>query len=159
MDSWGDHALVCPCKGDMTRGSNIFRDLIAHEAAKGGLNPEKEKMGLLPPRPEGDGVGSGDHQQDDKGESRRPANVRLPRGAGSSGGKPEAFDFAVTSGLRRDRLTRTLHNVEVICKDYVQVKKNYKDTDKTGDGRRHALHPRNLQSARGWVGPCHPAGH
>jgi hypothetical protein len=128
MDTWGDHALVCPCKGDRTRRHNILRDLLACEAARGGLCPEKEKAGLLPPRPVEDGVGSGNAPADEGDEARRPADIWLPRGAGFSGGKPEALDLAVTSGLRRDKINRTLANAEDICEDYTETKHNYKNT-------------------------------
>jgi hypothetical protein len=130
MDTWGDHALVCPCQGDRTRRHNIMRDLVAVEAARGSLGPEKEKAGLLPHRPPEDGVGSGADQREDNNEARRPADVWLPRGAGFSGGRPEALDFAVTSGLRRDRLARCLTSAESICEDYAETKREYKDTDK-----------------------------
>jgi len=130
MDSWGDHALVCPCQGDRTRRHNILRDLVAVEAARASLGPEKEKAGLLPHRPAEDGVGSGSEGREDNNEARRPADVWLPRGAGFSGGKPEALDFAVTSGMRRDKLTRTLTSAESICEDYAESKRQFKDTEK-----------------------------
>jgi hypothetical protein len=130
MDSWGDHALVCPCQGDRTRRHNILRDLVAVEAARASLGPEKEKAGLLPHRPAEDGVGSGSEGREDNNEARRPADVWLPRGAGFSGGKPEALDFAVTSGMRRDKLTRTLTSAESICEDYAESKGQFKDTEK-----------------------------
>jgi hypothetical protein len=129
MDTWGDHALVCPCQGDRTRRHNILRDLLAVEAARGSLGPEKEKAGLLPHRPPEDGIGSGENRQEGNNEARRPADVWLPRGAGFSGGRPEALDFAVTSGMRRDRLCRTLNSAESICEDYAETKRQYKDTD------------------------------
>jgi hypothetical protein len=110
--------------------ANIMRDLVAVEAARGGLGPEKEKAGLLPHRPPEDGVGSGSDRREGNNEARRPADVRLPRGAGFSGGRPEALDFAVTSGLRRDKLIRSLTSAESICEDYAETKRQYKDTDK-----------------------------
>ena len=51
MDSFGDHALVCPCKGDRTIRHNRLRDIVCREAVEGGMQPEKEKAGLLPMRP------------------------------------------------------------------------------------------------------------
>ena len=48
MDSWGDHVLVCPCRGDRTVRHNVTRDLVFKEDAAAGCAPEREK-GHLPP--------------------------------------------------------------------------------------------------------------
>eukprot|EP00973_Karenia_brevis_P052546 7299113-Karenia_brevis.AAC.1 len=90
MDSYGDHALVCPCKGDRTRRHNAVRDLTHVEAQEARMAPEKEKQGLIPGRPVEDGVHSRSQQ-----ENRRPADIWLPTGGGFSRGRPEALDFAV----------------------------------------------------------------
>ena len=127
---WGHGHVGRPCPGMPNQEHNILRDLLANEVAKVGISPEKEKMWLLPPRPAEDGIGGGAGLSETMGEARRPADVHLPRGAGFSGGKPEALDFAFASGLRRDKLNRTLSNAEDICEDYAEVKKGYKDTDR-----------------------------
>ena len=101
MDSFGDHALVCPCKGDRTRRHNRLRDLFCAEALGGRMSPEKEKEGLLiPARPWEDGAPT---RAD--APNRRPADVWLPRGGGRSAGRPEAIDFAVTCGIRPSRVS------------------------------------------------------
>ena len=92
MDRFGDHALVCPCKGDRTVRHNAVRNCTFSEAVVAGRNPDREKAGLLPGRPASDGV------KGKEGE-RRPADVWLPRGPC---GRGEALDFACTSGLRTD---------------------------------------------------------
>ena len=56
MDSYGDHALVCPCHGDRTVRHNALRDATHAEASAANLNPERKKAGLLPARPQEDGV-------------------------------------------------------------------------------------------------------
>ena len=56
MDSFADHALVCPCKGDRTIRHNCLRDITYSEAKNAALRAEKEKPGLLPPRPKEDGL-------------------------------------------------------------------------------------------------------
>ena len=90
MDSYGDHALVCPCRGDRTVRHNAFRDLIFSEAACAGCAPEKEKQGLLPGRSLDDGAPSRSDTRPGADERRRPADVWLPRGTGDRSGRPAA---------------------------------------------------------------------
>ena len=51
FDSYGDHALVCGCKGDRTIRHNRFRNVMYEEALRGGMVVEKEKANLLPGGP------------------------------------------------------------------------------------------------------------
>ena len=102
MDAFGDHALVCCCKGDRTLRHNKIRDLMYTDARDANLGAEKEKQGLLPGRPLEDGLSI---KTDVRG--RRPADVFLPQGSRYSRGKPEALDFAVTSGLRADNFNKS----------------------------------------------------
>jgi hypothetical protein len=119
MDCFGDHALVCRCKGDRTVRHNHLRNLVFEEAVLAGTGAEKEKPGLLPVRPEADGlhVGQGD---------RRPADVWIPR---SQGGAGEALDFACTSGMRADILDKTRVDGSVVFPLYEELKRSYKGTD------------------------------
>ena len=43
VDTFGDHALVCPCKGDRTVRHNVVRNLVFGKAAAAGLRPERER--------------------------------------------------------------------------------------------------------------------
>ena len=43
MDSYGDHALTCACKGDRTTRHNKLRNIVYEEAFCGGLQAEREK--------------------------------------------------------------------------------------------------------------------
>ena len=79
MDSFGDHALVCSCKGDRTVRHNAIRDIVHQEGLLAGTAAVKEKAGLLPARPAEDGVGHVDGH-------RRPADVWFPRVQGNTGG-------------------------------------------------------------------------
>ncbi len=121
MDSFGDHALVCSCKGDRTVRHNAVRNLVYAQALKAGLRPEREKAGLLPQRPEPDGLATSVDSS-----RRRPADVWLPRGPSNGG---EAWDFACTSGLRADRLETVAMQAPAVFADYEDFKRNYKDTD------------------------------
>ena len=56
LDPFGDHALVCGCKGDRTMRHNWFRNAFWEEARAAGMDVEKEKANLLPERPDQDGI-------------------------------------------------------------------------------------------------------
>ena len=68
MDRFGDHALVCPCKGDRTIRHNALRNIAYEESSLAGMQPVKDELGLLPQRPREDGLKSGGQ--------RRPADAR-----------------------------------------------------------------------------------
>ncbi len=72
MDSFGDHATVCACKGDRTVRHNVQRNLLHEEAQTGCSQSEREKQGLLPPRSVEDGLPACP-------VNRRPADVWLPQ--------------------------------------------------------------------------------
>ena len=104
---------------------NVVRDLVCREARAAGMNPEKEKAGFLPNRPNDDGVkptGGGADQ------NRRPADVWLPRGTGKTAGRGEALDFACKSGLRRDKWKISAEAPQSLFADYESRKNEYKDT-------------------------------
>ena len=137
MDSYGDHALVCPCRGDRTVRHNAVRDVVHADAFEAKMAPEKEKQWLLPSRPEEDGIHARQAQEGD----RRPADVWLPRGSGSTNGRPEALDFAVTSGMRQDMITKAIDTPESIVMEYENFKRTYKDTKSQCDQARLEFTP------------------
>ena len=116
MDRFGDHAAMCSCKGDRTVRHNRVRNLVFGQSRKAGMGTEKEKVGLLPGRPREDGV-KGD-------EARRPADIWWREGAGGNG---VAWDFAVVSGMRRDRVHKGADRAGEVFQEYEQVKEQYKD--------------------------------
>ena len=144
MDSFGDHALVCSCKGDRTRRHNAVRDLVYEDASEARMNPEREKAGLLPSRPADDGI-----HADSGDENRRPADVWLPGGAGSSLGRAEALDFALTSGLRSDRLDRSATDANEVLALYEDFKASYKDTKAKCEQERFVFTPIVFESHGG----------
>jgi hypothetical protein len=118
FDTFGDHALACACGGDRTVRHNKFRNIMWEESRMAGMDTQKEKANLLPERPAFDGV---------KGTAgRRPADVWWK---GGEGGKGVAWDFAVTSGMRADRLKNMGKDPGKIFSDYEDYKRGYKDTD------------------------------
>ena len=135
MDSFGDHALVCPCHGDRTIRHNTLRNTLFSDAAHGGLNPEKEKAGLLCGHPPEDGLTCSSSRPGDAEEAdgpargrRRPADIYLPRGPG---GRPAAIDFACTSGLRSDTVRSAADAPERVTESYEAFKRNVKPQGET----------------------------
>ena len=127
MDSFGDHALTCPCRGERTVRHNMLRDLLCMEASCARCSPEREKGGLLPGRPLDDGAPSADGEsQDDR--RHRPADVYLPRGVGGARRQPAALDWAVTSCLRADQVEHVVSGSADILASYADFKNGYKDT-------------------------------
>jgi hypothetical protein len=118
LDRFGDHALVCPCKGDRTVRHNDVRNIVFGDALAAGLQPMKEKAGLLPARPLEDGLKASGN--------RRPADIWLPRGAQ---GRGEALDFACTSGMRSDLLHIVADTPHVVFDRYEDFKRSYQNTD------------------------------
>ena len=96
---------------------------MAHKACReAGINAELEKAGLLPPRPNGEEVTSA-YRSTVRG--RRPADIWIPNGFDGQGG---AIDFAVTSGLRADRLAAAASDPASIGASYEVYKRTYLDT-------------------------------
>ena len=93
---------------------NAARDLVCWWADKAGLNPEKEKPGLLlPQRPE------------DAGQAgRRPADIYLP----SLSGFPAALDLAITAPQRPESLAQASQSALAAASAYKLVKANHLGT-------------------------------
>jgi hypothetical protein len=142
MDTWGDHAIVCPCGGDRTIRHNAVHNVCFEEADGASLRPEREKAGLLPPRPEADELPAG------ASGGRRPADVWLPRG---SSGKGEALDFAVSSAMRGDLLRQTAETPEAIFAIYDRQKREHLNTGQQCQAAGFNFIPMVLEAhAGGW---------
>ena len=120
LDIWADHALVCSCKGDRTIRHNALRNCTFRFARSSGANPQKEKPGLLPPRPDAECIKEKSHSS-----GRRPADIWMPRWCD---GGPAALDFAVTSGMRGAALHRSAIDHSATVVDYEASKRNYLST-------------------------------
>ena len=117
MDRWADHSLVCSCNGDRTLRHNALRDLTFRATTDARLVAEREKAGLLPGRPQEDGLAA-------SASARRPADIWLQSGIH---GDNEALDFAVTSGLRNDRYRECVENPSSVLAEYEAYKREYKE--------------------------------
>ena len=144
LDRFGDHALVCPCKGDRTVRHNVIRNRTYTEAEAAGKNPDREKAGLLPGRPASDGV-----KVQEGG--RRPADVWLPRGPS---GRGEALDFACTSGLRTDMWRCVLQNPNCVFESYEDYKFTYKYTGQFCEAAGFQFTPMVLETHSGAWSPA-----
>ena len=109
------------------------------------MQSEREKQGLLPPRPDdeclrGERVSGG----------RRPADVWL---ASWAGGPPGAVDFAVTSGLRRDKLAMAADDPSAIWGGYEEHKRRHLDTESLCRDQGLSLLPFVVEAHGGGLGP------
>ena len=148
MDRFGDHALVCPCGGDRTKGYNHLRNHVYHFAASSGLNPELEKPGLLEPRPylgavPENGIVAADPQ------ARRPADVYIPRWRR---GTPMALDFAVTSGMRD--IPSSIRDASSAATSYEDYKRTYLNTEAACSAEGFAFTPVVCEAVGGGWGPA-----
>ena len=132
LDRSGDHALVCQCNGDRTIRHNAVRNSFFDDAREAGLRPEREKAGLLPPRPHEDGLRA-------NAGSRRPADVWLPRGAVAA--RDQALDFACTSGMQAGLLERTADNPYLVFEQYEDFKRSFAGTAAACEGQGLAFVP------------------
>ena len=122
MDTFGDHAITCSCKGDRTVRHNAIRNVTHKCAQEANMSPEREKANLLPARPPGDlwnpeaSSGTSDRRR------RRPADIFLPRG---THGSPMALDFAATSGMQSSVLRQSADDPTTVVVSYEQRKKDF----------------------------------
>ena len=124
VDIYGDHCLVCSGGGDRTKRHNLIRNQVHNHCLSAGLSSELERPGLLRPRPlmrsrrEDGGSAEGSHDED----GRRPADVYIPRWRS---GAPACLDFAVTSGLRTDRLREAARDPTSVTLQYESFKRSH----------------------------------
>ena len=114
LDARSLHAATCSSGGERTLRHTAVRDLLCWWAERSGLQPEKERPGLLlPQRPE-----------DAQHALRRPADVYLPCLSGS----PAARDLAITAPQRQESLTQASREALAAAKAYAHHKSAFLDT-------------------------------
>ena len=97
-----------------------MRDLVFHVAVAAGVQPEREKPGLLPPRPQDEAI-----RESSLANGRRPADIWVPRWIE---GGPAAWDFAVTSGLQATMLHESARDAAHATALYEKFKQSDRDT-------------------------------
>ena len=75
MDSFGDHAVICSCKGDRNVRHNAIRNVTHVCAQEANMSPVREKANLLLARPPGDLWNHEDNNVAHPRGRRRPADV------------------------------------------------------------------------------------
>ena len=114
LDKFSHHAAVCCAGGERTTRHHALRDALCVWADRAGLQPEKEKPGLLiPQRPD-----------DTTSAKRRPADLFVPSYLGS----PTAFDLAVTAPSRQETLGEAARNSLAAASAYAVAKRVHLDT-------------------------------
>ena len=145
LDAYMDHALVCPCGGERTLRHNALRDGTYIDAKEAGVQCEREKQGLLPPRPSDEAI---------KGETstqgRRPADIWLAHWDANIAG---AVDFAVSSGLRSDHIAMSADSPSAIWGHYEDFKRNYLNTEEACSGQGLSFLPFVVEAHGGGLGP------
>ena len=114
LDRFSYHAGLCSAGGERTLRHHALRDVLCSWAERAGLQPEREKPGLLlPQRPEDSGL-----------ERRRPADIYVPSYLGS----PVAFDLAVTGPQRLGTLGEAARSSLAAAIAYAETKRAHLDT-------------------------------
>ena len=114
LDRFSYDAGLCSAGGERTLRHHALRDVLCSWAERAGLQPEREKPGLLlPQRPEDSGL-----------ERRRPADIYVPSYLGS----PVAFDLAVTGPQRLGTLGEAARSSLAAAIAYAETKRAHLDT-------------------------------
>ena len=109
------------------------------------MRAEREKAGLLPPRPGDESVKS-----DKFVRGRRPADVWF---AAWRGGPPAAVDFAVTSGLRADAVSKAASDPAAVWGSYEDYKRQYLGTEDLCEAQGFKFFPFIIEAHGGGFGP------
>ena len=113
LDTFSHHAGICAAGGERTLRHHSARDVLHTWAERAGLQPEKERSGLLlPDRPDG------------AGGRRRPADIFVPSYLGS----PTAFDLAITGPQRQETLAEAGRKSLAAATSYAKVKMTHLNT-------------------------------
>jgi hypothetical protein len=114
LDALSLHAGTCVAGGEKTLRHTAVRDVLCKWADRAGLQPEKERQGLLlPQRPEEVGA-----------QNRRPADIFLP----SLQGTPAALDLAITAPQRQDIVAQAAGAALAAASAYAATKASHLNT-------------------------------
>ena len=136
LDIHSLHAATCAAGGERTQRHHALRDLLFDWARRAGLQPEREKSGLLLPQcPEEVGA-----------EARRPADIFLP----ALSGFPTALDLAVTAPQRQETLARAAQTALSAASSYTQTKATHLNTAAACEQQGVKFVPLVVESTGAW---------
>eukprot|EP00435_Cladocopium_sp_Y103_P009537 s556_g2.t1 len=136
LDRFSLHAATCAAGGERTLRHHAIRDTLHRWAERAGLQPEREKPGLLlPQRPEDTSFGR-----------RRPADVFVP----SLAGIPTAFDIAITAPQRSESLREASCKAGAAADSYSEVKANHLNTAQVCECQGVRFQPMVVESTGAW---------
>ncbi|CAE7483229.1 unnamed protein product [Symbiodinium natans] len=136
LDSLSLHAGTCVAGGERVLRHNAVRDVLCRWADQAGLQPEKERPGLLLPQQPGDLGALG----------RRPADVYLP----SLFGAPAALDIAITAPQRPETLALAGQEALAAAAAYRQVKMDHLQTAQLCSAQGVRFVPMVLEATGAW---------
>eukprot|EP00435_Cladocopium_sp_Y103_P030454 s4292_g7.t1 len=132
LDRLSLHAATCAAGGERTLRHHAIRDVIFKWADRAGLQPEREKPGLLLPQR---GIAR-----------RRPADVFVP----SLASLPTALDIAVTAPQRSESLREASCKVGAAADSYSEVKANHLNTAQLCESQGVRFQPLVVESTGAW---------
>ena len=143
--------VVCCGGGDRIKRYTLLRNQAYQHCLDAGLSAELERPGLLRPRPLVGGVEENGARFDGPHNpaGRRPADVYVPRWRG---GTPACLDFAVTSGLRADKLRASALDGSVAASHYEGFKCGYLGTKDLCQAEGMAFIPMSVEAVGGGWG-------
>ena len=136
LDRFSLHAATCVAGGERNQRHNALRDLVCSWAERAGMQPEKERPGLLlPQRPE-----------DSRLAQRRPADVYLP----SLKGFPAALDLAVVAPQRQESLAQAGQSALAAATAYSRNKEQHLGTAAACTAQGVRFHPLVVEATGAW---------
>lgn len=137
LDTHSLHASTCAAGGERTQRHHALRDALCNWAARAGLQPERERPGLLlPQRPEEARVAA-----------RRPADIYLP----SFQGSPVALDLAVVAPQRQESLAQAGQVALAAASSYTHTKETHLDTARLCSAQGVRFRPLVAEATGAWT--------
>eukprot|EP00435_Cladocopium_sp_Y103_P074828 s60_g51.t1 len=130
LDAYSHHA------GERALRHSAIRDVVHTWIDRAGLNPEKERPGLLLPR----------RPEDVHVTRRHPADIFVP----CLEGTPTALDFAVTGPQRTESLSQAMHKPVSAAAAYADLKATRQDTGRLCSEQGINSQPMVVETTGAW---------
>ena len=136
LDRFSLHAATCVAGGERTQRHHALRDALCAWAERAGMQPERERPGLLlPQRPE-----------DARLAQRRPADIYLP----SLKGSPTALDLAIVAPQRQESLGQAAQTALAAASSYSRTKESHLDTARVCSQQGVRFQPLVAEASGAW---------